>query len=167
MQRAGLALAIAPVAVKVTELGVKIVQAALSVKHFKEICRELSNDCVHVLSLIRKYEGKNIELETTQRITECFQQCYAFMTECCVEWGVLQTSFEVMFRRRHDHLKEELKRVIDILTMEVVVSMYYHLLNLPSSRWFRVIMSRISPYRMNCSPNKSSRARKTRFSNMT
>src|SRR5438552_2712753 len=112
MSRLDRGLAVTSIAIKVAEYTVEIVQAAVEAKHFKKSCRELANDCAHILMLLRRTEDRQIEQLTSQRINDCFQRCRTFTRECIEDWGVLQTSFEVMFRRRHEYLKEELKWVI-------------------------------------------------------
>ena len=119
-----LGIAIAAIVIDGTEVVAKIVRIAVEVKHFKRACRQLLNDCIIVLEIMRRNEAKNVDLRTANRIKRSLYQCELFFRQCSEEWGVLHATLEVVFRRKHEHLKEELEWVMNLLVVDAVVRLH-------------------------------------------
>jgi hypothetical protein len=117
----GTVLAIASIAIEGTEVVAKIVRLALEVKHFKPKCEALKNDCVLILEMSRQAGNAKVDLKTARRITDSLHMCLSFLSQCSQDWGLLRSSFEVVFRRKHESIKDELKWSTDLLIADTVV----------------------------------------------
>ncbi|KAB8202381.1 kinase-like domain-containing protein [Aspergillus parasiticus] len=123
MSGVGEGIAIASIIVEGTKVVGEVVRFVIEVKHFKRECAQVRDDCVLVLELMRKNKSKKVEKRTLDRITSCFEEARLFLHQCAEDWGWFHASVEVMFRRKHQSLKEELKWATSIFTIDVLTEL--------------------------------------------
>jgi len=117
-------IAIASILIQATEILSKILATANEIKHFRSDCQDLSGDCALILDLVSRNKEKMVKHSTLERVRKVFDDCLIFTKECCEDWGVLQVSFEITFKKKRRKLKEDAKWVLSFLTVDILVR--YH-----------------------------------------
>ena len=116
------ALAIATIIIEGSRIVGDLVTLAIEVKHFKKECGEARDDCIIILELMRKNESKNVDLLTINRLKGCLLKCRTFLRQCVDDWGWLRATVEVIFRKKHEKLKQELKWALNLFTADALVT---------------------------------------------
>lgn len=121
MSGVGETLAIASIIIQGTRVVADVVRLVVEVKNFKPECREIRDDCVLVLELMNRNAAKRVDQRTLTRMKECFDKSRLFLKQCAEEWGLFRATVEILFRRKHQTLKEELKWAMSIFTIDALV----------------------------------------------
>lgn len=114
-------IAIVSLAIKGADVVTQIVRFAIEVKHFKKTCEKLKNDAVLIQDMMARAGGAKISAQDAGRIQNSLQTCLTFVTLCCQDWGILRSSFEVAFRRKHETVEKELLWCTELLIADTVV----------------------------------------------
>jgi hypothetical protein len=122
MSGVGEASAILSIIIEGIQVVGDIVRLVIEVKHFKEDCQKVRDDCVIILELMKKNESRRVDQRTLDRITGCFESARLFLQQCTENWGWFRASVEIMFRRKHQSLQKQLEFVMSIFTVDALVS---------------------------------------------
>ncbi|KAJ4204127.1 hypothetical protein NW759_014964 [Fusarium solani] len=117
------AIAIVSIGVQGAEVVAKIVRFAIETKHFKKTCEKLKNDAVLILNMIARAGDAKVNAQDAGRIENSLRTCLAFVTLCCQDWGVLRSSFEVAFRRKHEIVEKELRWCTELLIADTATKL--------------------------------------------
>jgi hypothetical protein len=129
MSGVGEAIAISSIIITGTRVVSDVVRLVLEVKNFKPECCEVRDDCVLVLELMNRNAAKKVDQRTLTRIKDCFERSRLFLKQCAEEWGLFRATIEILFRRKHQSLKEGLKWAMSIFTIDALIEFFSHAAN--------------------------------------